>query len=64
MAHLAGGAGYSMGDCLLTVLGGGFSDKGNGFDRVAAQLNIQSGYVDDNLAETKTGIFILDCLHD
>ena len=64
MAHLAGGAGYSMGVCLLTVLLGGLSGKGRRFGRVAPQFNIQSGYVGDNLAEAKEDIFIFDYLHD
>ena len=64
MAHLAGGAGYSMGVCLLIFLLGGLSGKGCCFGRVAAQFNIQSGYVGDNLAEAKEGIFIFDYLHD
>ena len=64
MAHLAGGAGYSMGVCLLTVLLSGLSDKGNRFGRVTAQFDIQNGYVGDNLAEAKIGIFTFDYLHD
>ena len=64
MAHLAGGAGYSMGVCLLTFLLGGLSDKGYRFSQVTAQFNIQSGYVDDYLAEAKKGIFTSDYLHD
>ncbi len=53
-----------MGDCVLTVLLGIFSDKGHCFSRVAVQFNIQSGYVDDSLAEAKIDIVILDYLHD
>ena len=53
-----------MGVCLLTVLLGGLSGQGNRFSRVTAQLNIQSGYVGDNLAKAKIGIFTLDYLHD
>ena len=64
MAHLAGGAGYSMGVCLLTVLLGGLSDKGNRLGRVTAQFNIQSGYVGDNLAQAKIDISTVNYLHD
>ena len=64
MAHLAGGAGYSMGDRLLTFLLGGLSGEGYRFSRVTAHFNIQSGYVGDNLAEAKIGIFPSDYLHD
>ena len=64
MAHLAGGAGYPMGVCLLTVLRSGLSDKRHRFGRVVAEFNIQSCYVGDNLAETKESIFIFDYLHD
>ena len=53
-----------MGVCLLTVLLGGLSGQGNRFSQVTAQLNIQSGYVGDNLAEAKEDIFIFDYLHD
>ncbi len=64
MAHLAGGAGYPMGVCLLTLLLGDLSGKGYRFSRVTAQFNIQSSYVGDNLAEAKIYIFTLDYLHD
>ena len=64
MAHLAGGTGYWLGDCLLTVLLSSFSGKGYRFCRVTAQFNVQSGYVGDNLAEAKKGIFTLNHLHD
>lgn len=53
-----------MGDCLLTTLLGDFSDKGHRFSQATTQFDIQSGYVGDNLAETKIGILILDYLHD
>ena len=64
MARLAGGAGYSMGVRLLMVLLGGLSGQGNRFSRVTAHLNIQSGYVGDNLAKAKVGILTLSYLHD
>ena len=64
MARLAGGAGHSMGVCLLTVLLGGLSGQGNRFSQVTAQLNIQSGYVGDNLAKAKLDTSTLNCLHD
>ena len=53
-----------MGVCLLTFLLGGLSGEGNGFRRVTAQFNVQSGYVGDNLAEAKIGIFTLNYLND
>ena len=64
MANLTGGAGYSMGVCLLTPLLGGLSAKWYQFSRVTAQFNIQSGYVGDDLAEAKVYIFTLDYLYD
>lgn len=53
-----------MGVCLLAFLLGGLPDKGYRFSRVTAQLNIQGGYVGDNLAETKIRIFTLDDFYD
>lgn len=53
-----------MGDCLLTVLLGRFTDKGHRFSWVTVQFNIARGYVGDNLAETKIGIFVLDYLNN
>ncbi len=53
-----------MGVCLLTVLLGGLSGQGNRFSQVTAQLNIQSGYVGDNLAEAKIDISTVNYLHD
>ena len=53
-----------MGDCLLRLLLGGFSDKLHWLSWVAAQFNIQSSYIGNNLAEAKIGAFNLDYLHD
>ena len=66
MALLAGGASYSMGDCLLTVLLGRFTQKGHCFGLVAAYFGIESDYVRDNLAKTKIDTLIrsLNYLND
>ena len=64
MAHLAGGASYSMGERPLTESLDAFFYKGHRFGQMAIYFNVDRGHVRDDFTETEIRIIMLNFLNN